>query len=1657
MTKQDEKRGQGTRWRKLLIGCGITLGVLLIAAVIAWWLVSRHLGAFLSATVKEQADAALNGRLEFASLEIDLAGRAVMKDAAVYIASEESPVLTCPRVVVEFDLLNFIGPNRGRRAVVVTLLEPWVLLTREPSGSFNLARLAKEQPEEEAFQKMGVALHLRDATVDFTDWCLLDQDYPQLPAANGLAAALLDELGYEKAGAPEVPVFTQLLTVNGSILINAERQELSLNTRIDLEQPGGRLTVKGSASLDGSELDASIQVEELELASVDSYVLALFPSLSIGISSAEAGSTSGLPLLAGLVKRAGLQVQQQPGRELSIDGTCELKNLRFASNAFPELAFPHFTCSYSGNTGALSSDLELHALGCVLSGEPEFNLKQQTLAGKLKVDCADPAVLLKQFGEAELPIEGAISANITLAGTFKHPELVLALHSERLKFQQLDLGQLQGSIALSQSWLKLDKVQCSGGAIAFGAEGGIDTASMDGRIGLNAGPLPIDELLAVVNQLKDGDPMALDAKGNISAALEVLLKAGKPTVMLHAWSDQLTAAGQRFRQIDIRADVAPPNVNLKEATAILVLEQQVNLAGFTSDGPLQLALRAGGSVSTVPGQEQVALALVGEGLTKNLAPEAIRLSFKVLGSATDPEIRLQLKTTESKQPLVLSAQGYLGTGFTPWTASLLWQESTVEFAGQLDLEKQRIQGDVSASEVSLRRFSGDERLGGTISAQITVGGTFQAPTASGTVSAPQLTFATHGHTYSVDNLAAAVELAAGNQLKVSDGAFTFEGNKFTAAGVLGQTGGDLTLKCPDFDLFSILAFAQQTPQTGGKSAYTRPPLDIESAGPLTVRLSGELASPQAVIEYSSGPGQVAGHAFTGAELKAKADLTRAEVSSLHIASSSGSISGDGVVEYEPLALEATVQVQQFDVAVLAPLSGIPSLSDLKGQLNGDISIKHGQGVLGAQGWLELTGGSFQGVAITRARAELSTAGNAINIDSAVIEAVNTSLTASGKIGATPSQTQISARASSLDLALLAPFIATEIDRPFGKIALDLDISPSTGDMPQVDVNVKSIGGRIGAGEIGFDTLTAHVILENNILRVQSCNLVTGESSLNLTARLDLALFQKQPERAMPLDITLGSKNFNLSDARALLPPAYRAYVPGGVVSCENITVKGTTKDPNVTGELSFDISEMPANPAYLALVERVQGRVRFTSGEFDIRQLELTPVGSSGVGGVMRVSGSAAYSLSPLALTSGQLTLELAPGGKYMRLNTNDVDPRVLAGGSEGGMPLQFDGWLGGTVTISASNTSKDIAAIISGQLSVNMDGQTSTLEMPRSEKATGESQTIPVVLDEKRGLAVKIQSGTKLLYDRGNSPGQLDLRADLVGDLMLYGQPGQLDARLPHPFRIIGDLKLLNGTMRFYRHFIKLHDENSHLAFMGAPGEVYPYLTTKGSMVLPRVLTGNETFETSGAQLSTTPSAASSRDLTIFFAFTKHKLDPTVYYVCPDHPDVKRNSPGICPIDGKELKREDYTEAMQLSSEPPMSEDRILTYLLGGAVDVLTGSGDLGQFAEGELLGFGSSFISRAIADEFNLAALRLGGTGSDDNPYYIDMEKEITPAFSVTYYRDFFSETSQTEEYGIRYKILESQQGSRYDGIELELNFQDNSFTGPESEFMFTWTMRF
>ena len=95
--------------------------------------------------------------------------------------------------MVTLDLLTFIGPNRGRRAIVVNVYEPQARVVRKLDGGINLAGLDKKDSSR---ADLGVSLILHEAQVQFTDYCLLSQGYPQIPQQPGLAGKLLSDAGY---------------------------------------------------------------------------------------------------------------------------------------------------------------------------------------------------------------------------------------------------------------------------------------------------------------------------------------------------------------------------------------------------------------------------------------------------------------------------------------------------------------------------------------------------------------------------------------------------------------------------------------------------------------------------------------------------------------------------------------------------------------------------------------------------------------------------------------------------------------------------------------------------------------------------------------------------------------------------------------------------------------------------------------------------------------------------------------------------------------------------------------------------------------------------------------------------------------------------------------------------------------------------------------------------------------------------------------------------------------------------------------------------------------------------------------------------------------------------------------------------------------------
>ena len=1726
---------RNARRRRWLLGCGIALAILLVLVTAGWLVVNRYLGDILASLVRERAAASINGRLEFERLEIDLAGRAVLTDAAVYETHSELALLSCPRTVVGFDLINFIGPNRGRRAVTVTLYEPRILLVREPDGRFNLQRLQKEQVEPS--EPIGVSLQLRRATVDFTDWCLLDQDYPQLEADGGLARQLLDELGYDPRGPAETQSHHERLTLGGSIVVNGERGELALDLVLTREDGGGRVTAAGTAASDGTSFDLRLGLTDVGLASARDYIQAAFPRLTL-VDSPAAGAAPPTPSLAGRIQQAALRLRRQPGPSQLIGGQVRLADTRLVSSLLPVLDLPRLSAQLDEDSGRLTLDLQLLTVGCELTGRPRIELNDRTLAGQLKAVCDDLAVAASELGAADLPLTGSAAAEIALSGTLDDPRLKATLGGGPLKYGELSLGRPRGEVLLAGTQVTLAGVELSGGEAALRLSGALDLRVMSGELEVSAGTMPAAEAVALASRISGAEPPELDLSGSLSAAAAIRLSDGEPAISLRTWSKELLVNGQRLSPVDVKAAVEPPSVRLTAAEATLWTAEPLSLAGFTSDGPLKLLVRAGGTISQLPEQQVAALAIVGEANTLNLSPAQAEISFKIIGPADDPELRGQLKTKHADSPLLLRAKGRYREGYAPWTASLTWQQSTAEFSGELDLPGQRMRGKVTASDVDLGRFSGDQRLAGTLSAEATVGGTFSAPTVSGQLSAPLITVLLPHRSYAIADLAAGFKLAEGQAISIAGGGFSFEGSPFTARGVLGREGSELTLESPRFDLFSAVAQAPVARPGTGKTAEIRPPLEISSAGPLTVRLSGELADPLAVIDYSSGAGIVEGHAFSSAALSATADLKRAEVRSLTVVSPDGQLSVSGSATYEPLAYSADAAIEHFDVAVLTALAGGGVLGKLRGYLDGQVRFSGDAEGYSADGSLALSEGSFNQVAISSTSVQLRTSGAAVEIVNGRVVAEGTTLTASGTIGPELADTRISIDAQPLNLALLAPLLPAAVpalggsvsgeaqlspgrgqypeldleltgaagglsvghlqltgisakaairrdlltiqrlelatagsklaasgkldlaDLPaqsqaVGKLPLELELDfenlslsdarefvpeqyraqwptgtitgrlssrPGRGSYPDVDVNLASTAGGLTVGGVKFESVDAQATLRRDQLQVTRLVLASGSTSLDLSAKLDLAMFAEAggEARPLPLDVSLNSSAFNLADLATFLPPAQRGLLPGGTLTCKNVRLTGTTADPRLSGEASFDLVDLPAAADFIA---RAAGAVRFSDNMFDIQRVDLTPTGA--VQGQAQLVGSGTLSLSPVGLVDGQVDLILAPAGQpYLQVDTSEVSSPLLAG-------KYFRGQVGGVLHIAASErqadkAKRDFTPVISGQVSITADGQASELTIYHMAEEEGESQAAPFRFageDEGGGLRVTINPTTTFDYRPA-----VDLKVELAGDLTLYGTPGLLDRSDPDAFKICGTLEIPRGSMRVYRHVVRIEGERSRITFACLPGDIYPYLTARGALELPRVLSGSQPT-TAGAQLGAISAGRDRGDLLVYFTFANHKLDPTA----------------------------DHSEAVSLSSEPPLPPDQILTYLLGGAADVLTGQGDLAQFAQGELFAFGSSFISREIEETFDLQAFRLGGSGSEDNPFWVDVEKAITPDFSVTYYRNFYGETQQTEEYGVRYMILRDRDKDMYQNLELQVNFSQDAFRGTGSEFMFVWSTRF
>jgi autotransporter translocation and assembly factor TamB len=1614
---QLRRRARSGCWRS----CAIFLGAFLVLLVVFWGLLNRYLGNIAGNLVRQQLAAAINGRVEFERMQIGVGGGAILANARLYLAGTDDPVITAPKITARVNVLSFLGPNRGRRALKLIIERPQIELVREANGTFNLGRLAKTTEQK----KRGIAMSLAvsNGSLHFRDYSLLRGARPDLRDATGVAANILQELGYEYEPPQTTTFHEETAVLNGSGSYNGERQETTFDVTAIRAEGGGVLHAKGSIQADGKQFDITTELSNAAANTLTAYLKDLVPQLDI---VADATGSTSPTVLAGTVRQFDLRLIQKPNQKLTYRLTSEGRNLLVRTKTVGEILLAATKLSFDSAKDNGSVALDGSAFGTTLRGKLAIAGPERNLNGQIRAAIDDPAVSLALFGRPDVPLQGRISAEASVGGTASMPHISAALSSDALVYDKQQLGRLTGNVELADSILTVNELRLEGKLLRLSADGELGLKTNTGKVNVLATGVDLVMLQALLGQRPGAKSKEERWKGLVSAKGEVTLDAGKARTNFRAWGKNLKLVAD-LKSADVAGTYSGNDLLLKSA-AVTALGPVLETPLLTSTGPVAVRALATGKISGL-GSKSATLQLQGKAETTNAKPGQVRGNFTVKGPLASPKIQSDGTITlpDDKATYRLAAQ--LRPGMAPLDLTVNLTGAGLRFQGKADFAKQLLDGKLTAMTVELSQLV-NANVTGRITASATVKGKFSAPQISGTVESAGVTYRADGRTIAAQDIAADFTLVGMDQLSIKRGSLSFMGNALHVSGSLGQKTGDLVLASDSFDLLALSRL--MVAGSAEQQAVAQP--SVRARGPLVVRITGSLKHPHAEINYRSSAGSIEGQSFASAELNASVDKSQAKINKLVIrGTDGGSIQGNGSVQFKPLRYSANATVTDFNVGLLGPLLSGTAVADLRGKIDGKFTMASTPNGLSASGDLQLIDGNYKGYRIDTAEAHFAAGKEGLELTSAIVRSSNTTLTASGVIPKDLSKAHFNISAPELELTLLQPLLPKGFPKPAGAVRVSVDLRPGArgASLPQAEISIANTETGISFSNRRLDSLTANLKIENDILTIGQFSIRVGSNSLNVTGQANLKEIHEHRHHSghLPLDFTLNADNFQLADITPFFPLEQRSKVPVGVVSAPALHLGGTWQDPHLSGAVSFAFTKLPAGLPQG--ISTVAGSIEIRDNAFTIGNFDVGTQGADGDAlNQAEITGSGEFALNPPRLLAGAINIDLSPaenGGRYLALNQSGL---MDGGDSEGaGRSGSFEGTVGGAVTLTAPRAGEDAPAVVSGELFITQPETQTVLILPTPHPGGAPSPS-KLRFDN---LVIHVQPGTEVRYKP-----MVDLRAQITGDLTLNGVPG-LPPGYSDGLRIAGQVVLTTGSMTLYRHTIRLDESmQASLRFRGEPGDLIPAITARGVLVLPNALRGTGDVITTGGIGAT--ARRGSQDLTIYVTLNNLKL-----------------SAGEVST-GDLFGDPSQTPAISLTSEPPLGEDQIMRYLIGGVGDLLTGQGDFADVAGSELVGFGSSWISRQLEEALGVDVFSIGGNPLDtDNPFYVNVEKELSPQLSISYYKNFFSSTNQQEEYGLKYRPFRGEADNNMQDLQIEVNFLRDELLGSGSEFMFTWQRRF
>jgi hypothetical protein len=489
-----------------------------------------------------------------------------------------------------------------------------------------------------------------------------------------------------------------------------------------------------------------------------------------------------------------------------------------------------------------------------------------------------------------------------------------------------------------------------------------------------------------------------------------------------------------------------------------------------------------------------------------------------------------------------------------------------------------------------------------------------------------------------------------------------------------------------------------------------------------------------------------------------------------------------------------------------------------------------------------------------------------------------------------------------------------------------------------------------------DSMTGKLEIAQGVVRLKATLVQSDKSRLVLDG---IAPF---PGSADEFDMALRSDSFSLEFLRPFLKNSDWDFT--GHLTAD-LSVVGTWEAPRFTGSVQADLADVALGGSVvlggIAGVANLDGSASLNGGIAQSIALDVN-LYPDGVGprnppqNFARLNGTALLRPGSYEPEVVNLAIDLA-----------QLDQLEVAG--------FFKGGLEGALAVSKSFAAQPI--VVTGEVVVRRGA---TLRLPTL------------------GAVEPMNYGTEVMLGAYGEPLRIKIMPDcwvrhapLMMDVALSGDV-DISGTVADP-RFEGDLTAPRGSLVMFNRIVRL---TGPATIRMRPEEEYqygrmPHLFGTAAVELPGALATSHGELPVEILPSDLPLAPTEEDLTVFFGFN----------------DMPLNA----------LTDEESLDQINMYSEPPLSRQTIMVYLLGGQGLDISPTG-LQTFLGSEALAFSGSRLSRFLEESLDFKRFEIRALSSDEGtPFYVNMEKELAPQFSLSYLRTFLEDVDERQEVSGRF----------------------------------------